>query len=292
MARRGDVRRARRVRSARSASASRSASRARASRSFLFRVAFHTTNDRVRALAIGDPRARVQLHGVVGAAADVRARAARACSCSRSRCRSRSSGATRGSSSRSLMWLWVNVHGTFSLGLRCTSSCTSSAAGSTARRRCGGESATSSIGTAIAAVLVFVNPYGPSLVLFPLALMGRSRVLSNVGEWQSVDLHTPTGLPLRVLARSSRVVALARSKPRRGDLLVSIVFLLLGWWAVRNVAIAVAVTIPIVGRAFRPRPRPSPPSADATAHAGARRAGGARRRAARRPSRRRSPTST
>jgi hypothetical protein len=34
-----------------------------------------------------------------------------------------------------------------------------------------------------------------------------------------------------------------------------VVFLFLGWWAVRNVAIAVAVTIPIVGRAFRVRER-------------------------------------
>src|SRR4029079_9031064 len=47
------------------------------------------------------------------------------------------------------------------------------------------------------------------------------------------------------------VVALARGRPRRGELLLSVVFLFLGWWAVRNVAIAVAVTIPVVGRAVR-----------------------------------------
>ena len=39
---------------------------------------------------------------------------------------------------------------------------------------------------------------------------------------------------------------------------MSVVFLLLGWWAVRNIAIAVAVTIPIVGRCFRPATEPSP----------------------------------
>ena len=106
------------------------------------------------------------------------------------------------------------------------------------------------MGTAIAAVLVFVNPYGPSLVLFPVALMGRSKVLSNVSEWQSVDLHTLTGF-LYATWLCVSVFALTRSRPRRSDLLMSFVFLLLGWWAVRNVAIAVAVTMPIVGRALR-----------------------------------------
>jgi hypothetical protein len=107
-----------------------------------------------------------------------------------------------------------------------------------------------------------VNPYGPSLVLFPLALMGRSRVLSNVAEWQAVNLHSATGI-LYAIWFFLTLVALARSKPRRGELLLTIVFLFLGWWAVRNVAITVAVTLPVVGRAFR-RTEPSP-DADATA---------------------------
>ena len=81
--------------------------------------------------------------------------------------------------------------------------------------------------------------------------MGRSKVLSNVAEWQSVSLHSLGGLFYAFWLFLS-VVALARSKPRRGDVLVSVVFLALGWWAVRNVAIAVAVTVPVVGRAFRP----------------------------------------
>jgi len=106
------------------------------------------------------------------------------------------------------------------------------------------------IGTAIAAVIIFVNPYGPGLVLFPLALMSRSEVLSNVREWQSVDVHTLIGFLYAVWVFIS-LVAFARSRPRRGELVTGIVFLFLGWWAVRNVAIAVAVTIPIVGRAFR-----------------------------------------
>ncbi len=149
-----------------------------------------------------------------------------------------------------LMWLWVNTHGTFALGfgylgLYLVGRWLDGASPLQGRER------EILIGTAIASVVIFVNPYGPSLVFFPVALMGRSKVLNNVAEWQSVNLHTLTGFFYAFWLFLS-VVALARSKPRRSDVLLSVVFLALGWWAVRNVAIAVAVTVPVVGRAFRP----------------------------------------
>ncbi len=149
-----------------------------------------------------------------------------------------------------LLWLWVNTHGTFSLGfaflaLYLVGRWLDGASPLRGRER------ELVIGTAIAAVVIFLNPYGPSLVFFPVALMGRSKVLNNVAEWQSVNLHSLTGYFYAFWLFLS-VVALARSKPRRGDVLLSVAFLLLGWWAVRNVAIAVAVTVPIVGRAFKP----------------------------------------
>jgi len=162
-----------------------------------------------------------------------------------------------------LLWLWVNVHGTFSLGFLYL------VVYFVAVRLDGGSPLQGRarellIGTAIAAVLVFVNPYGPSLVLFPAALMGRSHVLHNVGEWLAVDVHTITG-QLYAVWIVITLVAFARSRPRRGDILTSVVFLLLGWWAVRNIAIAVAVTIPILGRCFRPATEPSREQREATA---------------------------
>ena len=147
------------------------------------------------------------------------------------------------------MWLWVNVHGTFSLGFLYLAVYLFGRYldGHPPNR---GRERDLVIGTAIAAVIIFVNPYGPGLVLFPLALMGRNEVLSNVREWQSVDVHTLIGF-LYAIWVFVALVAFARSRPKRGELVTSIVFLFLGWWAVRNVAIAVAVTIPIVGRALR-----------------------------------------
>jgi hypothetical protein len=216
---------------------------------FLFRVAFHTADDRVRGLAIAVPALAcsftvqserplwfgLALLGAVVFTVEV-------------------PDSLLGRHPRVVipvaMWLWVNTHGTFALGFAYLVFYL------VGRRLDGasfgrGRERDLLIAVGIAAVAIFVNPYGPSLVLFPVALMGRSKVLSNVAEWQSVSLHSLGGLFYAFWLFLS-VVALARSKPRRGDVLVSVVFLALGWWAVRNVAIAVAVTVPVVGRAFRP----------------------------------------
>ena len=60
------------------------------------------------------------------------------------------------------MWLWANVHGTFSLGFLYLG-VVLVATGSTTSRLRRGDSALL-FGTTIAAVVVFVNPYGPKLV--------------------------------------------------------------------------------------------------------------------------------
>jgi hypothetical protein len=147
-----------------------------------------------------------------------------------------------------VMWLWANVHGTFSLGFLYLGGVLV-AHWLDKQPPTKGRERDLLVSTAIAAVLVFVNPYGPKLVFFPLALMGRSRVLSNVAEWQAVNLHNATGLVFVVWVFIV-MFALYRGHSSRGELLLTLVFVFLGWWAVRNVAIAVVVTIPIVGRAW------------------------------------------
>ena len=227
---------------------------------FLFRVGLHATNDRVRALALGIPALAcsfsvfserplmfgLALLGVLVFTVEV-------------------PSSFVGRHPRVVipvvMWLWVNVHGTFSLGFLYLVVYLAGRWIDGARPGQGRERDLL-IGGAIAALVIFVNPYGPSLVLFPVALMGRSSVLSNVAEWQSVNLHTATGA-LYAMWFFLTLIALARSKPRRGELLLTCVFLFLGWWAIRNVAITVAVTLPVVARAFRRR-EPSP-DANATA---------------------------
>jgi hypothetical protein len=218
---------------------------------FLYRIVFHATNDRVRALALVIPALActfsvqserplmfgLVLLGIVVFTIEV-------------------PGSFLGRHPRVVlpiaMWVWVNVHGTFSLGFLYLAVYLFGRFldGAPPNR---GRERDLVIGTAIAAALIFVNPYGPGLVFFPLALMGRNQVLSNVAEWQAADLHSLIGL-LYAAWVFITLVAFARSRPRRGELLTAIVFLFLGWSAVRNVAIAVAVTSPIVGRAFRADP--------------------------------------
>jgi hypothetical protein len=81
-----------------------------------------------------------------------------------------------------VMWVWVNTHGSFPLGLV--------ALGVFALgRRLDGESPAvelralqwAAIGTALAAI----NPLGPRLLIFPIELLRRQDVLSNVLEWQA-----------------------------------------------------------------------------------------------------------
>ncbi len=217
----------------------------------LYRIVFHATNDRVRALALVIPALactfsvqseRPLMFGLVLLSIVVFTIEV--------------PGSFLGRHPRvvipAAMWVWVNVHGTFSLGFLYLAvyifgRYLDGAPPSRGRER------ELVIGTAIAAALIFVNPYGPGLVLFPLALMGRNQVLSNVAEWQAADFHSLIGF-LYAIWVFITLVAFARSRPRRGELVTAVVFLFLGWWAVRNVAIAVAVTSPIVGRAFRADP--------------------------------------
>ena len=218
---------------------------------FLYRTAFHAANDRVRALALVIPALactfsvqseRPLMFGLVLLSIVVFTIEV--------------PGSLLGRHPRvvlpATMWLWVNVHGTFSLGFLFLAVYLFGRYldGAPPNR---GRERELVIGTAIAAVVIFVNPYGPGLVFFPLALMGRNQVLSNVSEWQAVNLHSLIGF-LYAIWVFITLIAFARSRPRRGELVTALVFLFLGWWAVRNVAIAVAVTIPIVGRAFRPDP--------------------------------------
>ena len=111
------------------------------------------------------------------------------------------------------MWVWVNVHGTFSLGfvylaVYLFGRYLDGAPPNRGRER------DLVIGTAIAAALIFVNPYGPGLVLFPLALMGRNEVLSNVAGVAGRSTSTASSAsstPSGSSSRSSRSPDRARA---------------------------------------------------------------------------------
>ncbi|MGH9012271.1 MAG: hypothetical protein ACRDYF_20870, partial [Acidimicrobiia bacterium] len=156
-----------------------------------------------------------------------------------------------------LIWLWANVHGTYTLGfvylgLHLVGRWLEGAPPWRGRERTLAQAA----GIALAAILV--NPYGPGLLLFPGRLLGRGEILRQVTEWRSPDLDTVQGLMLAVWTAVFVGCLLAgRHRPLRRDLVVSVPFLLLAVWAMRNIAVAPLVGVAAVARAVAPQtPRP------------------------------------
>ena len=149
-----------------------------------------------------------------------------------------------------LMWVWANTHGTYQLGfaylgLHLLGRWTDGAPPWAGRER------RLLLGAVIAFGAVFVNPYGVGLVTFPIELLSRGDILSHIVEWKSPDFRQAWGVALGLWIVVF-VVALARGRHRvtRRDLVVAVPMLLLALWAVRNVAVAPLVGLPVVARAF------------------------------------------
>lgn len=155
-----------------------------------------------------------------------------------------------------LLWCWANVHGTFALGFAYLGA---HLLGRwlDGHRPWEGRERRLLLGTALAAVVVFINPYGVGLVTFPVALLGRSDILRHVVEWGSPDFHSLRGeLYAAWIVVFLVLLARAPSKVARRDLLVSLPFLVLGLWALRNIALAPLVGLPIAARAVATSARP------------------------------------
>ena len=157
-----------------------------------------------------------------------------------------------------LMWLWANTHGTYQLGfaylgLHLLGRWLDGA------RPWDGRERRLLIAAAIGFAAVFVNPYGIELVTFPINLLSRGDILSHIVEWKSPDFRQAWGIALGLWIVVF-LVALSRGRHRvtRRDLVVSVPMLLLALWAVRNVAVAPLIGLPVVARAFaRDEEKPS-----------------------------------
>lgn len=154
-----------------------------------------------------------------------------------------------------LLYVWANVHGTWAIGF-----------GYLGLHLAGrwldghsfwrGRERRIAQGAGIAFAACFATPYGVANVLFPFRLLGLSDVLSGVGEWMSPSVRSPQGLLFAVWI-VVLIGVLARTRPSRRDVAVTVPFVLLGLWAQRNIAVAPIATLPIAARlAARPVPRP------------------------------------
>lgn len=147
-----------------------------------------------------------------------------------------------------LIWLWANVHGTFILGLGYLVLHLVGRRLDGARLNEGRERRLLQA-TGLATLVCFANPYGFDLVAFPFRLMMRNDILSAVSEWVSPNFRTFQGALYALwVVTVVAVFALAKSRPSRRDVLVVGGFLVLGFYAQRNIALAPLVTLPVIAR--------------------------------------------
>ena len=139
-------------------------------------------------------------------------------------------------------WLWVNVHGSFPLGIVYLGVAALGAhldgERPVAELRC--------LRWAIPGVLLgAVGPLGPRVLLFPLELLGRQELLSNVVEWQAPGF---TSLSERAfLVQVMVAIVLLVRRPRYRSALLTVVFAAAALAGSRNIVVASLALAPSMG---------------------------------------------
>jgi len=148
------------------------------------------------------------------------------------------------------LWLFANLHGTWILGvgyvgLHVVGRWLEGAPPWAGRER------TLTLAVLAGTACIAVNPYGVDLLLFPARLASRGGTLDDVVEWGSPDFRSWAGMIFGAwIACFVASAALGRRRPGARDVVVALPFLLLALWALRNIAIATIVMLPVVARAI------------------------------------------
>ncbi len=158
-----------------------------------------------------------------------------------------------------VMWLWGNVHGSMALGFAYIALHLVGRALDGAP--CWMPSAERRLlrAAAISIGVLCINPYGVRILLFPFELLSRGDVLKDVVEWMSPNFHTASGMAFALWLIVALIAMLRGNRPSRRDVIVTIPFLLLSFWALRNLAIATLVMVPIVARCVARQEEPPEP---------------------------------
>jgi hypothetical protein len=138
--------------------------------------------------------------------------------------------------------LWANLHGAFVLG----PALIAIFAGVAWLERAPGARRLALIGAASVAAGC-LTPHGPALYLYPLHVAAIS---DQVLEWAPPNLREPHGLVFGFAAIGSLTLLIVRRKlPDRAHLAAAVVFTLLGFAALKNVAFAGLLLAPVVAAA-------------------------------------------
>ena len=153
-----------------------------------------------------------------------------------------------------VMWLWANVHGSFALASR-TSGCTSSVAGSTAAA-VGGRGGSRAGARRLCRLVREPVRRGARAVPDRAALAWRDPVACHRVAVARLPLEVGIALAIWICVF---IAAVARPAPGESSRpIVAVPMLLLALWALRNIAVAPLIGLPVVARSFAVAPmRPS-----------------------------------
>jgi hypothetical protein len=148
-----------------------------------------------------------------------------------------------------VVWVWVNSHGSFPLGVAWLFLV---AAGAALDRREVPRRELRNLGAfAVGLVVAAVNPLGPKLLAFPLAVRDKQVIFKTIVEWRSPNFQSASGI-VTLAFLTLAVMVLIRARLGWADALPVAFFLAIGLFAVRNLAPAAVVLAPALGRALRP----------------------------------------
>lgn len=143
-----------------------------------------------------------------------------------------------------VMWIWVNTHGSFPLGLVLIVAYGFGV-------WCDREPLDHVLGTfkwcVIGTLLGAVNPLGPKLLWFPIALLQKQDVLSYMLEWQAPNFtDTWQRIFLATFVVAMVLVPRLPAGRRYRFLIPTLLFTALGLTATRNIALASIVLTPLL----------------------------------------------
>jgi hypothetical protein len=145
-----------------------------------------------------------------------------------------------------VFWIWVNTHGSFPLGLVLLGTLW---VGRLADHQDGDLERRCLLWGVGGTVLGAVSPLGPTLLVFPLHLLGKMKVLANVIEWQSPSFAS--GWARLFLIQVVVAVLLLVRRPSYRAAIPLVVFVAAALVSQRNVAVAGLVLVPGLARGFR-----------------------------------------
>src|SRR3954469_17257036 len=149
-----------------------------------------------------------------------------------------------------ILWVWVSSHGSFILAVAWLGG--RGVGEAIDKKGWPSESVHYAVGMVAGLAVSVLNPLGPKLLTFPLAVQQKASVFKTIVEWHSPNFQTAAGeftlvfLVIALLVFFRRGIRWSDAVPIVGMLAASLI-------AQRNLPLAAVVMAPALGRALSPK---------------------------------------